>query len=82
MPRILRLPVFSLADLSELGLEPLMRSDELGLELGWIPARIAREHLLVIRHHFVPVFLDVTDRDLDLLRAELKRGCNEALPQN
>ena len=49
-----------------LRLEPLMGSVELGLKLGRVPSRIAGEHLSVVGHHLLAVFLNVPDRDLDL----------------
>ena len=77
MPRILRLPALAFADLAHFGLELVMRCIELGLELGRVSARVALEHFSVVRHDLVAVFLDVTDRDFDLPRAEAKRDCDK-----
>src|SRR5437764_11310513 len=76
IPRILALPVLGFAEFSDHGQETLVSGVELGLELGWVSPCVACEHLRVIRHDLVPMFLDITNRRLDLSRAEMKRDCD------
>ncbi len=81
MPRILRLPALGLSEFSHHSQETLMSRVELGLELGRVSPRVALEHFSVVCHDLVAVFLDVTDRDFDLPRAEVERYCDHiAMP--
>ena len=77
MPRILTPPFFGHSEFLNHGQETLVSRVELRLKLGRVPPRIAREHLLVIHHHFVSMFVNILNRHLDLPRAQ-----DQAWPQS
>ncbi len=70
-PRIAGLPALGIAPLSDHGQESLVSGIEFCLELGRVASGDALHVFLVSRHNFSTMFLDITDRDFDLIRAEV-----------
>ena len=74
IPRILRLPALGIAVLSHHGQEAFVAGVEPGLELGPVAPANALHVFLIVSHHVIAMFLDITNGGLDLLRAEAKNG--------
>src|SRR4051794_12421719 len=70
MPRIVSLPLLGRAAFPDHGQETLVSRIELGLKFGRVAPSVTRQDALIGFRHLVPVLLDVSDRGVDLPRAD------------